>query len=497
MKENIGDYIFISLFAMAISVILTPIIRNRCVKRQLLDFPVNPRKIHVTPVPRLGGIAIYTAFFLPLLAIFFTEGKIFDLFVAHFDVLISMLITGTLVFAVGVYDDIKGATVLQKLSIEFLAASLLYVWGFKIPLISIPFVGGVSPGMLGFPLTLLWIVGVTNAINFIDGVDGLACGVGFFGVSTIFILSLFLENTLTAFFAAALAGSLCGFAVYNFAPASIFMGDSGSLFIGFIIAAISLQSSQKSSTMVVLLIPIVALGVPIADTVLAIIRRLGNGHSPFDGDRDHVHHRLLRMGLSSRQVVMVLYAICGVLGVVALLMTAVNNQGLTLLLILLSVMAIVGIKTLGYTADMFQISALAKERIQQKKCLLKQQKKSDELLTVIKISPDIPTLQQAVRTYFETMEFDVGRFLLNHAVIASADLDESVTCLRRDSESLEPSHLWELTVPVIFHQEQCGEIYVGKRLRATQSFLETTISLEHLKYSIEHSLIRLYEKPCE
>jgi UDP-GlcNAc:undecaprenyl-phosphate GlcNAc-1-phosphate transferase len=283
-KDFINDYILISVSAFLISVILTPIIRKSCQRRQVLDFPTNPRKLHAKPVPRLGGIAIYFAFFLPLSVILLTDGSVHELFARHLDTLLSLFVTSTLVFAIGFYDDIRGATVTQKLVVQFVAAVLIYFLGFKIQLLAVPFIGPFSLGILGLPVTLFWVVGVTNALNFIDGVDGLACGVGFFSVSTMFILSLFLHNTITAFFAVALAGGIFGFALYNFAPASIFMGDSGSLFIGFIIATISLHGSQKSSTVVVLLLPIVALGVPIADTVFAIIRRLANGYSPFAAD---------------------------------------------------------------------------------------------------------------------------------------------------------------------------------------------------------------------
>ncbi|MCP4398072.1 MAG: undecaprenyl/decaprenyl-phosphate alpha-N-acetylglucosaminyl 1-phosphate transferase, partial [bacterium] len=243
MNNLIEDYIFVSVSAFFISVIVTPVIRKICQKNSILDLPTIPRKIHTHPTPRLGGIAIYVAFFIPLFASLIIDGVSSELFRQNFDLLLSLFATSTLVFVLGVYDDIRGTTVVQKFSVQILAAVIIYFLGFKIDVIAMPFVDSLQLGILGLPVTILWIVGVTNAINFTDGIDGLACGVGFFSVSTIFILSLFLGHSLSAFLAAALAGGLFGFALYNFAPASIFMGDSGSLFIGFIIAAISLYSS--------------------------------------------------------------------------------------------------------------------------------------------------------------------------------------------------------------------------------------------------------------
>lgn len=497
IKNLIREYIFISLMAFFISVALTPIVRRLCQQKNVLDFPTAPRKIHMMPIPRLGGIAIYFAFFLPLLAIFLTTGDVYELFAQHTDTLVSLFITSTLVFAIGIYDDIWGATVLQKLMAQIAAAVLIYFLGFKITLLSVPLVGSVSLGVLGFPLTILWIVGVTNALNFVDGIDGLACGVGFFSVSTMFILSLYLRHPLTAFFAAALAGGLFGFALYNFNPASIFMGDSGSLFIGFIIAAISLHGSQKSSTAVILLLPIVVLGVPIADTLLAIIRRLANGRSPFTADKEHIHHRLMHMGFSSRQVVLALYGVCSFLGITALLMTAVNNQVLTLILIVLSVMTIGGMKMLGYTADVVAINTLAKERIHRKKLLLERQRCAEQILEEIRTSSDVFTLQKTIIKYFENMEFDVGT--VKSSMRCVQDDVSSVTnsvvepfeftwySPRYEQQEIPTDQIWTITIPLVFSEKKCGEFLAGKYIASNISFFENTLIVENLKNAIEQS----------
>lgn len=461
----------------------------------MLDFPTLARKIHTHPIPRLGGIAIYFGFFLSLLSIFLADEFAYTLFIDHLDMLVSLFVTSSLIFAIGLYDDIHGATVSQKLSVQTVAATLIYFLGFKIHIIAIPFVGQVTLGAWGFPLTILWFVGVTNAINFTDGVDGVASGVGFFSVSTIFILSLFLHHSLTAYFAAALAGGIFGFALYNFAPASIFMGDSGSLFIGFMIAAISLHGSQKSSTAVVLLIPIVALGVPIADTLFAIIRRVGRGRSPFTADKEHIHHKLLGMGFSSRQVAFILYGACCLLGVTALLMTAVNNQVLTLILLILSVMTIGGMKMLGYTTNMIEMSTFAKKRIQEKKESLRKQKLAQEILEEIQITTDGVILKKLLIRYFESLEFDTGKITFSHVRKTfertqgrNFSVHLSWVSPRCEEQQIPHQQIWKIHIPLVCRNQSIGELEMGKYLAPEASSLEMLVFAEHLKYALEHAL---------
>lgn len=487
MNNLIGDYVFVSVAAFLFSIAVTPIVRNICHKNAIFDLPVSPRKIHAYPIPRLGGIAIYVAFFLPLFMLLFMHGGPTGILREHLSLLFSLFATSTLVFAIGVYDDIWGASVAQKFSVQILAAAIIYFLGFRIEIIAVPFLGSVKLGMLGLPITIMWIVGVTNAINFTDGIDGLACGVGFFSVSTMFLLSLFLGHTLSAFLAVALAGGLFGFALYNFAPASIFMGDSGSLFVGFIIATTSLHSSQKSSTAVVLLIPMVALGVPITDTILAIVRRVGHGLSPFAADREHIHHKLLNMGLSSRQVTLILYGVCILLGVTALSMTAVNNQLLALILVFLSVMTISGIKMLGYTTDMIRINVLAKERIQQKRRMLQRQKFAEQILIEIENAVDILTLKKEMVRYFENMEFDIARIVLK----APSSVELIWNSPRHGKKDASEHQLWTVTLSLKSQgANHAGELTLGKYSESSSSFLEGVMLLEPLKDVLERALAR-------
>ncbi|GAK51902.1 UDP-N-acetylmuramyl pentapeptide phosphotransferase/UDP-N-acetylglucosamine-1-phosphate [Candidatus Moduliflexus flocculans] len=489
-RHFIRDAVQVFSFAFVISVILTPIIRRICRKRNLYDLPNDERRIHTIPIPRLGGIAIYAAFFGTLFIGLFSPGALHELFAYHGKTLFSLFISSSIVFGIGVYDDIRGATIPQKFVVQVAAAIAIYTLGFKITIISMPFIGSVSLEMLSLPLTVFWIVGVTNAINFIDGMDGLASGVGFFYVSTMFLLSLFLGNGMTALFSAMLAGAISGFLCYNFSPASIFMGDSGSLFIGFMIATIALQGSQKSSTAVVLLIPIVALGLPITDTILAVTRRLSHGRSPFSADREHIHHRLLNMGLSPRKTVLMLYGVCFLLGVTALLMTAVNNQVLTLILIVLSIMAISGIRMLGYTSSMIEINELVKQRIRKKRRLLEQQRLTKEILNEMQSISDIPTLKKIAIRAFEVMEFDIG--YCTFASSKTFDIKDDCHWRSPRYERREIPHdlLATITVPLLCQEKKSGELMIGKFFEPADvgAFFEMSVLVEQLKSAFEQQL---------
>jgi UDP-GlcNAc:undecaprenyl-phosphate GlcNAc-1-phosphate transferase len=217
------------------------------------------------------------------------------------------------ILALGIYDDLMGAGARLKLTVQVAVAVAMWWAGFRLDVVANPFGAPIAFGALSLPVTVLWIVGVTNAVNLIDGLDGLAGGVALAAVGAIFFVSLQSDRLVMALFMAALGGSLLGFLRYNFNPASIFLGDSGSLFLGFVLATTSLQSAVKSTTAVALIVPIVALGLPIGDTLLAMVRRAARGQPIFAADRGHVHHRLLELGLSHRATVLVLYALCVIL----------------------------------------------------------------------------------------------------------------------------------------------------------------------------------------
>jgi UDP-GlcNAc:undecaprenyl-phosphate GlcNAc-1-phosphate transferase len=227
----------------------------------------------------------------------------------QFTPLWAIVMASTMILILGMYDDAKGADAKVKFFVQVLAAVLLINSGFVVKVISIPWVGPLQLGIFSIPVTVLWLVGVTNAINLIDGLDGLAAGIVFICSLGLFCKSLMLGSILPAFFAVALAGACLGFLKYNFFPAKIFMGDTGSMFLGFSIAALAIWTGDKTSTAVILLVPIVGLGIPILDTSLAFTRRIVRKQNPFHADKEHLHHILLRKKLTEKQVVYILWAI--------------------------------------------------------------------------------------------------------------------------------------------------------------------------------------------
>jgi UDP-GlcNAc:undecaprenyl-phosphate GlcNAc-1-phosphate transferase len=327
---------------------LTPAIRELAHRWGVLDHALTSRKIHGRPVPRLGGIAIVLAFYSPLAALFFANSDVGRRFYADPQKALGLFVGGLAIALLGVYDDLRGSGAGKKFAVQFAVAGFMYWIGFRVDRIANPFGPELNLGWLGLPFTLFWIAGVINAMNLIDGLDGLAGGVALIGIGTTFVFSLIRGDPLMLLFTAALAGSVLGFLFYNFNPASIFMGDTGSMFLGFVLATTSIQTNQKSSTAVALVVPIIALGVPIADTLLAMARRAARGVPMFSADRGHIHHRLLASGLTHRQTVLVLYGASAVLGGVALVLSFSNSSQATYMLLALSGVAYLALRRLGF-----------------------------------------------------------------------------------------------------------------------------------------------------
>jgi len=327
---------------------LTPAVRALAHRWGFLDHALSSRKVHGRPVPRMGGVAIVCAFFAPLASLYFVDSEVGRRFYADLHHAIGLFIGGGIIAALGIYDDVRGSGARIKFVVQFAVAALMYWLGFRIDHIANPFGADISLGLVALPFTMLWIAGVINAMNLIDGLDGLAGGVALIAVSSTFAIAALHGEPLMLLFTAGMAGAVLGFLFYNFNPATIFMGDTGSMFLGFVLATTAIQTNHKSSTAVSLVVPIIALGVPIADTLLAMIRRALRGVPLFSADRGHIHHRLLALGLTHRQTVMVLYAVCAVLGGIALVLSFANSVQTALFLVALSAGAYLALKKLGF-----------------------------------------------------------------------------------------------------------------------------------------------------
>jgi UDP-GlcNAc:undecaprenyl-phosphate GlcNAc-1-phosphate transferase len=333
-----------------VALTLTPLVRSFARDRQWLDQPDGTRKTHTAPVPRIGGVAVYAAFvFAGAFLVFFGPRGPWGQ-VGSVQAYVALVIAGAAVVGVGLLDDLKGASPWAKLGIQALAGLYLYSEGYRISALSNPFNGeSVSTGWLSLPLTLLWFVAMSNAFNLIDGLDGLAAGIGLFSTTTLFIASVINARWEVALMATALGGALLGFLRYNVTPASIFLGDCGSLFVGFALAAIALRGSMKSSAAVAVAAPLLALAVPILDAGIAVMRRAIGGRKLFEADGDHIHHRMLRLGLTPHRVVLTLYAVAALFGALSLLTMTERGQIVGLVVLATSIVTWVGIQQLGYS----------------------------------------------------------------------------------------------------------------------------------------------------
>jgi len=333
-----------SLFAFAMSIILTPKIRKIAYYFDITAKP-NHRTIHHTAIPLMGGIAVFLAYVVGIIIIYaFSGGKYTELLNEN----LAFISGGLLILFLGIYDDIKGATCYQKFIVQILAAVVVIYAGYQITSIVNPFGGLIELGQLSIPLTILWLVAISNAFNLIDGLDGLATGVGLGASITMMIISLWNGNLISALPAAILASALAGFLIFNFNPAKIFLGDSGSLVIGFWLACFSINGTFRTSSAIAILIPIVIFSLPLLDTLLAIVRRLRKRIHPFKADRQHIHHRLLYMGLSQRQAALLLNGISYFWGTIAFFIVVLDRKYSLFLAALVMLTIFLGLRGLGF-----------------------------------------------------------------------------------------------------------------------------------------------------
>ena len=300
--------------AIIISFLATPLVKARAYKVGAIDVPKDGRRMHKTPIPRLGGLAIFLAFLLSTLLF------------AEIDRQMKGILMGAVIIVIlGVLDDIMTLRALPKFFIQILAASIAVYHGCVIQFVSNFHLFSdtlyIILGWLSVPVTIIWIVAITNAVNFIDGLDGLAVGVSAISAGSLLVIALMVAEGNIAIVIAALLGACIGFIPYNFNPAKIFMGDTGSTFLGYILATLSIQGLFKMYAIISFAVPFLILGVPIFDICFAFLRRIAKGQNPMIADRGHVHHRLIDMGFSQKQSVAITYMITAILGLAAVVLT--------------------------------------------------------------------------------------------------------------------------------------------------------------------------------
>ncbi|MCD1147980.1 undecaprenyl/decaprenyl-phosphate alpha-N-acetylglucosaminyl 1-phosphate transferase [Peptoniphilus sp. KCTC 25270] len=304
--------------AIVISLIATPIVRRGSIRYGLVDIPKDERRMHKKPIPLGGGLAIFIALAIG-----------FFVFMPMTKENIAFIVGCLIIVGTGLYDDKKNMSPKMKFLMQIVAAIALLLGGVQIDFFTNPFYGTnplIYLELLSIPITIFWVVGITNTINLIDGLDGLACGISAIASISLMFVAYRYNNMQMAILAALLAGSCLGFLPYNFNPARIFMGDTGALLLGFVLSFLTIEGAMKSVALIAVFIPVLILGVPIFDTTFAMIRRKLSGKSITEADKGHLHHRLLYSGLSQRQTVLSLYCISIVFGIIGNVVSTLHAQ---------------------------------------------------------------------------------------------------------------------------------------------------------------------------
>jgi UDP-GlcNAc:undecaprenyl-phosphate GlcNAc-1-phosphate transferase len=427
-------YFALFLISATASLVLTPLLRRLCERYRLVDEPRDDRRVHEKAVPRLGGVAIFLSLLIALSALPLLNNLLTQTLRPDRRGIVVFLVCGSLVLLLGVYDDLRGANARVKFAGLAGVAVLFYVLGGRIVTLSIPFVGSITlHPVLGFLLTLIWVVGIANAFNLIDGVDGLASGAALFSSLVLFSVSLIQGKPLVAVISLVLTAALAGFLRYNFNPASIFLGDSGSLFVGFSLAALSILGSQKASTAVAVAIPILAFGLPVVDTGVSIARRFLSRKPIFQGDREHIHHKLLERGWSQRRVALVLYGVSALFGLLAMLLV---NSGDSLIAVLLFVVGVVVVLALGRLRyhEVDELRASVKRNIGERRVRLANNLRMRRACRAVSSASTLDELFDGILEVLELGEFACATALLscnghldvNDRAVALAAIDGSM-----------------------------------------------------------------------
>lgn len=316
----------------------------------------------------------------------------------------TILAPATLIFLLGVYDDVRGVGPYFKFSVQAVAAGMLYAGGLKIVNIPVIFGDVRLPWFVGLFFTIVWVLAITNAFNLIDGLDGLAAGSALFSTLVAFVVALLYGQVLITIMTAALAGAILGFLRFNFNPATIFLGDSGSLFIGFVLSAMALAGAQKAPTIVAVAIPVVSFGLPILETSLSIVRRLISGRPVFTADREHIHHKLLQRGMTHRQVVILLYGVSAVFAMLSLFLLWPTGSSLGLVLTIVGLGIWIGVQHLGYL-EFGELARVAQRTLDQPQIFVNNlaiRRATEEL----KVARDYDQLRRILVAAFGSNDFD-------------------------------------------------------------------------------------------
>jgi len=477
-------YLGLFLLATSFTLLITPAVRK--LGRWLRAYG-QVRDGERRHIPRLGGLAIMLAALAAWAVLLLVPNDVRSRFLSEWRTLVILLIPGTLVLLAGAYDDVVGATPRQKLIFETLAAGMVWWAGFRI--VHLPMLGyTVHNPFWSLLLTVFWIVAVTNSLNLIDGLDGLAAGIAFFVTLSVFAVSLIQGNHFVCILTITLAGALLGFLRFNFAPATIFLGDSGSLFLGFVLASLAVHTSQKSSTLLAIVVPFVAFGLPLLDTSLTVVRRFLNGRPLFAPDQDHIHHRLLQNQLKVQLAVLVLYALAALFSLGSLLIIQSTGNLIALVAVLAGVSGWFLTAGLHYE-ELSELNDYVARAMQSQRRVLANQISIRKAAKQLEEAASLEGSWQILVRIVEALDFDGVTCHLPQWPIDSGPL------LRAWSRNREQNsnERWSVSIPLRAGDKALGELQLWRALSKDRLLFQFSSLLDTLIPPFEGQLKRRFE----
>lgn len=452
--------------SLLISFVATKLVRDFANRKGWVSAPQHPRHLHTRPLPRLGGVAIALSFLVAIVLGLGVQQLLHpETSPSALHPLLTILPPALLVFLLGIYDDLRTAGPYLKFGVQAVAGGMLFAGGLRISDIPLLFGAHQFSWFVGLPLTIFWVMAITNAFNLIDGLDGLAAGSALFSTMVMFVVAALGSISLVSLVTLALAGAILGFLRYNFNPATIFLGDCGSLFVGFLLSALSLQGAQKAPTLIAVAIPLVSFGLPILETVLSIARRFISGRPVFTADREHIHHKLLEHGWSHRQVVIILYGVSAVFALLSLFLLWPTGSTLGLVLAVLGTGIWLGVQHLGYL-EFGELRRVAQRTIEQRHIFINNlavRRAVEEL----KVAENLPQIHRILTAAFDTNDFDAFELHPNppfgtHGLHVVENGDPKISWKKAGAlVTAEFENAWSLTLDLVSTgNRHCGRIMI-------------------------------------
>jgi UDP-GlcNAc:undecaprenyl-phosphate GlcNAc-1-phosphate transferase len=482
--------------ALAGALAFTPMLRNWARSIGLIDLSDGERKLHIEPVPRIGGVAISLSVLLAIAVMGLLDGA--SPFVQS-PVLAAAIAGGLAMHLLGFWDDLASIRARYKLVWQFLIATTVFIAGLRIETVALPFSGEITFSMWSsYLLTVLWLVGVTNAFNLIDGIDGLASGIACIALVAMAMFAFLIGNTGVAFSAILISAAILGFLCYNFAPASIFLGDSGSLFLGFMLASIGILAVQSPSGAIPIITPMLILGIPGLDTALAIVRRFLRGQKIFAPDHGHIHHRLLHLGYTPRQATVRLYGAAILLAMSAFIVSDMSHSP-TIILIMIG------------GATIFAVHRLRFQEFEELGRLLRRQASRDSIRRNIGIreassqlrgASDLPSVLAILEKTFDDNGLEAAEIRLRQSFIVARSNTGSTEPRTTEDRTLwswsRTPHIspesWKIVWPLLDDAESCfGALTIWQTgTQASGVLPQLNVISEHLREELEQKLLRLW-----